>query len=111
MFQYGEDRKGVEAEGTPDHDEVVEPVVGNLHGAVLTDLLDHYEEGRREGEGADHGGGFLEQEMLLGKHLPVTGILCGVQLGSCHDVPAWLLSSSCVDWGGVHGSHGEGYHV
>jgi hypothetical protein len=48
---------------------------------------------------------------LLGQHLTLTGILCGVQLGLCHDLSAWLLSSSCVDWGGVHGSHGEGDHV
>ena len=81
-----------------------------ISGAVLADLLDNYEEGR-EGEGADHGGGFLELQLLLGQQLPLTGILCGVQLGPCHDLSAWLLSSSYVDWGGVHGSHGEGYHV
>ena len=80
-----------------------------ISGGVLADLLDNYGEGR-EGEGADHGGGFLELELLLGQQLPLTGTPCGVQLGPCHDLSAWLLSSSYVDWGGVHGSHGEGYH-
>ena len=82
-----------------------------ISGGVLADLLDNYGEGR-EGEGADHGGGFLElQLLLLGQQLPLTGILCGVQLGLCHDLSAWLLSSSYVGLGGDHGSHGEGYRA
>ena len=35
-----------------------------ISGGVLADLLDTYGEGR-EGEGADHGGGFLELHLLL----------------------------------------------
>ena len=58
------------------------------------------------GEGAGRGGGFLE--LQLGQQLPLTGMLCGVQLEPCHDLSAWLLSSSCVGLGGDHGSHGDG---
>ena len=82
-----------------------------ISGGVLADLLDNYGEGR-EGEGTDHGGGFLELQLfLLGQQLPLTGILCGVRLGLCHDLSAWLLSSSYVGLGGDHGSHGDGYLV
>ena len=74
-------------------------------GGILGGPLDKYGEGR-EGEGAGRGGGCLE--LQLGQQLPLTGMLCGVQLEPCHDLSAWLLSSSCVGFGGDHGSHGDG---
>ena len=81
---------------------------GEISGGVLADPLDKYGEGR-EGEGAGRGGGCLE--LQLGQQLPLTGMLCGVQLEPCHDLSAWLLSSSCVGFGGDHGSHGDGHLV
>ena len=59
--------------------------------------------------GAGCGGGCLE--LQLGQQLPLTGMLCGVQLEPCHDLSAWLLSSSYVGLGGDHGSHGDGHLV
>ena len=81
-----------------------------ISGGVLADPLDKYgEEG--EEEGAGRGGGFLELQLGLGHQLPLKEMLCGVQLEPCHDLSAWLLSSSYVGLGGDHGSHGEGYLV
>jgi hypothetical protein len=74
-------------------------------GGILGGPLDKYGEGRK-GEGAGNGGaGCLELQ------LPLTGMFCGVQLEPCHDLSAWLLSSSCVGFGGDHGSHGDGHLV
>ena len=36
-------------------------------------------------------------------------MLYGVQLEPCHDLSAWLLSSSCVGLGDEHGGHGDGW--
>ena len=79
-----------------------------ISGGVLAVLLDNSGE-EREGEGAGgRGGGFLE--LQLGQQLPVTEMLCGVQLLPYHDPSALLLSSSCAGFfGGDHGSHGDGH--
>ena len=112
----------VDAESEADRD---------ISGGVLALHLDNSGD-ESEGDGAGPGGGFLELQMLLGQQLkwrliqrehlsfcplleltclPLKGILCGVQLGPCHDLSAWLLSSSYVGWCGDHGSHGDGHHV
>jgi hypothetical protein len=114
---YGEGREGVEVEeGT--HVQVegdwledgeeggrqLLPLDEEISAGVLEDPLDKYGEGR-EGEEAGRGGGSLELQ------LPLKGILCGVQLEPCHDLSAWLLSSSYVGLAGDHGSHGGGHLV
>ena len=50
-------------------------------------------------------GRLLELELL--RQLPLTRMLYGVQLYPCHELSAWVLSSSCIGWGSDHGSHGD----
>ena len=94
-----------------DGGEQLLPIDVENPGGVLADGLDKYGEGKEEGEGAGRGGGSLKLQ------LPLVEMLCGLQLEPCHDLSAWLLSSSCVGLGGGHGGgwdhggHGDGYLV
>ena len=58
-------------------DEQLLPLNVLNSGGILGGPLDKYGEGR-EGDGAGRGGGYLE--LQLGQQLPLTGMLCGVQL-------------------------------
>ena len=78
-------------------------------GVLAEDPLDKHGEEREEG-GAGRDRGFLKLQPGLGQQLPLKGMLCEVQLEPCHDLSAWLLSSSYVGLGGDHhGSHGDGH--